>query len=67
MTSKLTKEEVKALPELIVYSKRVAEELMREGFVLKRVEPNKKSPKFLIFIFDKTEGLESAFVRLTHK
>ena len=55
------------MKELVVYSKRVAEELMKQGFVLERTERNAKHPRYLVFIFIHTPEIEQAFVKLTKK
>lgn len=34
-----------------IFKKQIAEELIKQGFKLKKTEPNKKYPTFLTFVF----------------
>jgi hypothetical protein len=45
------------MTELPVFSQRLAGFLMHRGYRLIRVEPNRRLPKFHVFIFEDSEGL----------
>lgn len=45
--------------EYVIYSKRLANELVSRGFKLIRTELNIKYPKYLVFIFEDSKDLRS--------
>lgn len=51
----------------VVYSKKVARELERQGFVVKRVEPNTKDPARVVYLFDDDAELRRAISPLINR
>ncbi len=51
----------------IVYSKKVARELERQGFVVSIVEPNTKFPDRVVYKFEDTAALRKAIVPLINR
>ena len=53
--------------EFIVYTRRIAFELRKQGFDIIRTEINPTHPQFECWVFNKTEELVKAFERLANK
>lgn len=51
----------------IVYSKKVARELERQGFVVQKVEPNEKYPTRAVYFFEDTAEFRRAIYPLINK
>lgn len=50
-----------------IHSQRLAAALMAKGFVLIRMEPNKKTPRYNVFIFRASAELEAAITEYSTK
>lgn len=50
----------------IVYSRKIAYKLMQLGFMLKRVNPNKKYPQYNVYVFDETCEFLAAYNAIVH-
>lgn len=51
--------------EKVIYTRRVAYELRRQGFVILRVEPNPNKPEFDCWVFKDTQELADALTAIT--
>ena len=51
----------------IVYSKKVARELERQGFIVQKIEPNRKYPGRAVYFFEDTVELRRAIQPLINK
>ena len=51
----------------IVYSKKVARELERQGFIVQKIEPNTKYPSRAVYFFEDTVELRRAIYPLINK
>ena len=53
--------------EYVVYSNWVCAELVRQGFVIKRTQPNPRFPQLNCWVFEKTEDFYNAFGKVSQK
>lgn len=51
----------------VVYSKKVANKLERLGFIVQKVEPNKKYPDKAVYLFEDTAELRAAILPLIQR
>lgn len=50
-----------------VFSSKIANELINQGFHMIGVEPNMKKPQFNVFLFENTPELQEAFDKIISK
>lgn len=55
------------MKEKIIFTRRVAYELRRQGFSIIRVEPNPNKPEFDCWVFEDTQALADALTAITNK
>ena len=55
------------MKEKIIYTKRIAYELRKQGFPIVRVEVNPNKPEFDCYVFQETEEFINALIALTNK
>lgn len=53
--------------EKVIYARRVAYELRRQGFNIVRVEPNPHKPEFDAYVFEDTQALADALTAISNK
>lgn len=58
----MTKEQVRM--EKVIFSKRIAIELRKNGFRIIRVEPNRSKPQYDCYVFEYTEALQKELDRI---
>ncbi len=52
---------------MIIFSQKIAGQLMARGFILQKMDVNKKDETKNIFIFKDSNALEEAFKEITNK
>lgn len=55
------------MAEKIIYSKRVAYELRKQGFPIVRVEINPNKPQFDCWVFEETKEMLNALTAITKR
>lgn len=50
-----------------IFSRRIARELEKMGFQVKRIAPNRQHPKLLVYYFEETVALRNAAQTLFQK
>lgn len=55
------------MTEYVVYSNWVCAELVRQGFPIKRTQPNPRFPQLDCWVFEKTEEFYNAFGKISQK
>ena len=55
------------MKEIAVYSRRIAFELQKKGFLVSRTVPNWKYPQFQIYLFYQTPEMLEEWKKLTQK
>lgn len=50
-----------------IHSSRISRELQNRGFVLIKVEPNKKKPQFSVYHFEDTVELQSTLTEIIQR
>lgn len=51
--------------EYMIYTRRIAYELRKQGFPIERVEINPNKPEFDCYVFNNTEAFQKALTALT--
>ena len=54
------------MSEKIIYTKKVAYELRKQGFPIVRVEVNPNKPQFDCYVFEETEAFKKALTAITN-
>ena len=55
------------MQEKIIYTKRLAYELRKQGYPIVRVEVNPNKPQFDCWVFEETPELIQALIKITNK
>lgn len=53
--------------EKVVFTRRIAQQLIRQGFKVIRVEPNPKKPELDCYIFAETPEFKTAFANIANR
>ena len=51
--------------EKIIYTKWIAQELVKHGFRIKRIQQNLKDPTLLCWVFEESDAFKKAFTEIT--
>lgn len=54
------------MSEKIIYTKKVAYELRKQGFPIVRVDVNPNKPQFDCYVFENTEAFQQALTAITN-